>query len=144
MSTTTTTSDARTARFTVAPADANAIVYAIADAARSIGERLESAPIDSPGDLAEVRNLCDRLTALADVAGQLQWRTHHGAHGHSTDPLPIVADVATVLDLAALLDRHARDVERYPEDSYPVDREFFALARAALAAVIAEHGKVTA
>lgn len=141
--TTATTIDARTARFTVAPADANAIVYAVASAASQIGEELTFAPADSPGDLHSIAGKCTRLSALAAVADQLQWRTHHGAHGQPTDRLPVATDVATVLDLAALLDRHALDAERYGGEDCPIDSGSFAPARATLAAVIAEHGTVT-
>lgn len=137
---TSTMTETRTARLTVAPADANAIVYAVAFEATSIGEALMNAPADSPGDLYRIAGKCRRLTALADVAEQLQWRTHHGAHGHPQDPLPVEADVATVLDLAALLDRHARDHELYPDsDPYPVAPATFTTARAALASAVASQ-----
>lgn len=139
-----TMTEARTARLTVAPADANAIVYAVAFETTRIGESLMNAPTDSPGDLHRIREKCRRLNALADIAEQLQWRAHHGAHDHPQDPLAVEADVATVLDVAMILDGHARDHELYPsDDPYPVDPATFTTARAALAAAVASQ-EVTA
>lgn len=137
----TTLIEARTVRLTVGPAEANAIVHAVAFEASRIGETLMQMPSDAPGDLLRIREQCERLQALADVAEQLQWRQHH--RDGDDPPLKVKASIATLLDLASVLDGHALDVERYASDNpYPIDDESaFARARTALAEAIATHGE---
>lgn len=110
--TTTTTAQADLVDMEVGADVANAIVKAIAIKVTDIGERMAGAPIDTPGDLSQIKRDCDRIARLAAVNHELLWRTHHGLYQSAEERaalgLSIRAEERTLLDLAGVL-RHCSD-----------------------------------
>lgn len=110
--------------------EANAIVYAVAnELTLSAAEDLDGLEVSTtPGDLIRIAEPARRITQLAAINDQLEWRAHWGRHGGEPPALTVTEPV--LLDLAAVLQKWASDQRKADEEDRPELMEFDRAARA--------------
>jgi hypothetical protein len=112
--------------------EANAVVYAIAFELTTEAGELEYCEVSTvPGDLGRLGGSARRIARLTELNDQLNWRAHWGPIGGQ--PPTVEVSERVLLDVAAVLEKRARDQREHPDDcaeSFAFDEAARTVARA--------------